>query len=94
MKTKKDIQNPESDQQLEMGHIEFLISLMSPLDQEKICYIDRFVHKYLIPGVMDEDEIYIEPLKFKLLKYLLFTMIVNYERESRANSIDPTTDLP
>ena len=56
---------------------------MSPEDQERIDFIERFVHKYLIPGVQDDDEINLEPLNFKLLKYLLFTLIVNYERESR-----------
>lgn len=94
MKTQKDSQSRISNSILEMEHIEFLISMMSQADQEKICFIELFVHKYLIPGVMDEDEIYIEPMKFKLMKFLLFTMLVNYERESRTNSIDTTPDLP
>jgi len=86
MKTKKEAQSQESDQQME--HIGFLISMLPTEEQERINTIEQFLRKYFLPAAEDRDEIQFEPITFRLLKYLLFTIIVNYQRESRVIAED------
>jgi len=60
---------------LDYDHIEFLVSIMPPEDQSKIDFAEEFLHKYLFPNAKDDDIIKLEPLKFKLLKYLLASVL-------------------
>ena len=64
---------------LDYDHIEFLISIMPPEDQSKIDFAEDFIHKYLVPNVEDDDIIKLEPMKFKLLKYLLASLLWKHE---------------
>lgn len=71
---------------MEMEHIEFLISMLPIEEQDKINHIERFLRKYFFPDAEDGDEIQIEPMNFRLLKYTLFSMLLNYQSESRSNA--------
>jgi len=70
---------------IDLGHIEFLISLMNPEDQNKIEFVEDFIHKYLIPFVEDDDIITIEPLEYKTFKYLLASLLWKFEPVSKVS---------
>ena len=67
---------------MDYGHIDYCVSIMSQEDQGKIKFIEDFIHSYLTPGAEDNDIITIEPLEYKLLKYLLFSLLMKYESAS------------
>ena len=75
-----------SDQSLfDFGHIEFLISNMPPDDKQKIEFVECFIHRYLIPDIKDDDILELEPMDYRLLKYLMFSLLMKYESETTAS---------
>ena len=70
---------------IDLGHIEFLISLMTPEDQNKIKFVEYFIHKYLVPNAEDDDIITLEPLEFKTFKYLLASLLWKFESVSKVS---------
>lgn len=75
-----------SDQSLfDFGHIEFLISNMHPDDKQKIEFVECFIHRYLIPDIKDDDIIALAPMDYRLLKYLMFSLLMKYESMSTAS---------
>lgn len=70
---------------LDLGHIEFLISIMPPYDKRKIEFVEGFIHRYLIPNIKDDDIIALEPMDYRLLKYLMFSLLMKYESETTAS---------
>ena len=71
--------------EIDFQHIDFLISILPPEDQDKIKYVESLFHKLLPPNIEDGDVIIFEPMKCKLFKYLLFSLILKYESESNAS---------
>jgi len=69
-----------NDQDLE--HIEFLISILPAEDKGKIAFVEDFIHRYLMPDAQDGDIITLESLEYKLLKYLLTSLLWRYESSS------------
>lgn len=78
-------QRSKERSRLDYDHIEFCVSTMSPEDQGKIEFIEDFIHRFLAPGAGDDDIITIDPLECKLLKYLLFSLLMKYESVSGAS---------
>lgn len=75
-----------SEQSLfDFGHIEFLISNMPPDDKRKIEFVEGFIHRYLIPNIKDDDILELEPMDYRLLKYLMFSLLMKYESETTAS---------
>ena len=70
---------------LDLGHIEFLISIMPPDDKRKIEFVEGFIHRYLIPNIKDDDILELEPMDYRLLKYLMFSLLMKYESETTAS---------
>ena len=70
---------------LDYDHIEFLVSIMPPEDQSKIDFAEDFIHRFLVPDAGDEDIISLEPMKLKLLKYLLASILWKYESEFKVS---------
>ena len=70
---------------MDYGLIDYCISTLSQEDQGKMEFIEDFIHSYLAPGAEDNDIITIEPLEYKLLKYLLFSLLMKYESVSGAS---------
>lgn len=64
---------------LDYNQIDFLISVMSPQDKGKIKFAEDFIHRFLAPGAEDDDIIKLEPMKIKLLKYLLASLLWKHE---------------
>lgn len=69
----------------DLEHIENLISIMTPVDQSKIEFVENFIHKYLIPFAEDDDIITLEPLEFKTFKYLLASLLWKYASVSEVS---------
>lgn len=70
---------------LDYDHIEFLISIMPPQDQGKVKFAEDFINRFLVPDAQDDDIIALEPMKSKLLKYLLASILWKYESEFKAS---------
>lgn len=70
---------------MDLGHIEFLISIMTPEDQRKIEFVEDFIHKYLIPFAEDDDIITLEPLEYKMFKYLFASLLWKYAAVSEVS---------
>lgn len=70
---------------LDYDQIEFHISTMTPEDQSKIDFAEDFIHKYLFPNAKEDDVIKLDPMKFKLLKYLLASLLWKFESVSKAS---------
>lgn len=70
---------------LDYNHMEYLVSIMPHEDQSKIDFAEDFIHRFLVPDAGDEDIISLEPMKLKLLKYLLASILWKYESEFKAS---------
>ena len=77
-------QRSKQQREIYYQHLEYLISFLPLEDQAKIKYVERAIEKILLPNVKEEDIIIIEPINCKLFKYLLFSLILNYESESKS----------
>ena len=82
---KKQSRKSKKQVALDYDHIEFLISIMPHEDQSKIDFAENFIHSFLVPDAQDEDIISLEPIKCRLLKYLLASVLWKYESEFNAS---------
>ena len=79
---KKRSQKSNDKPFMDYGLIDYCVSSLSQEDQGKMEFIEDFIHSYLAPSAQDYDIIIIEPLEYKLLKYLLFSLLMKYESAS------------